>query len=166
VQIIDIEIAREDSKWLEYSAINEAYFVEPILRVLKEHDNFSSLTKVELSILLTNSERMSSLNNQFMGKNYPADVLSFPEEDLHWRELSEFHPDKEICLGEIAFGFNEIQQSAKERNINFLHHFMHLTIHSILHLVGYDHQDEQDSDAMEALEVKILEQFGINNPYL
>ena len=70
-----------------------------------------------------------------------------------------------MYLGDIAFGYEVIALEAKNKLISFQDHFKHLVIHAILHLIGYDHIKDKDAQAMESLEIQILEGIGIKSPY-
>lgn len=68
-------------------------------------------------------------------------------------------------LGDIAFGYQTIDKQALEQNKNFKDHFIHLLVHSVLHLIGFDHQTNEETDIMKNLEIKILKDFSISSPY-
>ncbi|KAJ6645140.1 Endoribonuclease YbeY [Pseudolycoriella hygida] len=96
---------------------------------------------------------MLNLNSQFCGKGKATNVLSFPDIELDFRHLLEFTPNLDyMYLGDIAFGYEIIQSEAISQNKSFRDHFMHLLVHSILHLLGFDHQDDEEAIIMENLE--------------
>jgi len=99
------------------------------------------------------------LNLQYRGRPRPTNVLSFPA------ELPEAVAE-EPCLGDIAVCAPIVDAEAGEQPKEPENHWAHMIVHGVLHLLGYDHQTHREADAMEALEVKILERFGISNPYL
>ena len=68
-------------------------------------------------------------------------------------------------LGDLAFGYEAIDDEAKEQKIIFHDHFTHLAVHGILHLLGYDHIEDDAAEIMEGIEIKILQETGIANPY-
>jgi probable rRNA maturation factor len=70
-----------------------------------------------------------------------------------------------MYLGDVAFCYSKIKQEAADQNISFKDHFIHLFVHSILHLLGFDHDNEEDADVMESLEVDILKDLFIASPY-
>jgi probable rRNA maturation factor len=116
----------------------------------------------EISVLLTDSKRMHALNKQFRQKDKPTNVLSFPFEDDEDIDEDE---EGSLYLGDVAFGYDIIEQESKDKGISFLNHFTHLIVHSTLHLLGYDHETEDDAYEMEDLEIEILSTFNIKNPY-
>lgn len=93
------------------------------------------------------------LNSHFRKKNYATNVLTFVYDDIQ-----PLTGDIVLCAGIVR---NEAQQQRK----NLLAHYAHLTIHGILHLQGYDHEDETEADIMEQLETQILFRLGYDDPY-
>jgi probable rRNA maturation factor len=163
---IDVEIAIEYSKWDDFPEFSPEYFAKTASSVLSRYQNLTKIPEFELSVLLTEDKKMAELNNQFRNKNKATNVLSFPDIEINWRRILEFKTNSEyIYLGDIAFGYETIEKEAEEKSISFQDHFRHLLVHSILHLIGYDHIDDEDAEAMENIEVEILDGFGINSPY-
>jgi probable rRNA maturation factor len=70
-----------------------------------------------------------------------------------------------MYLGDIASSYQTIKHEATLKSIGFQDHFKHLVIHAILHLIGYDHMNEEESKAMENIEIEVLDSFGIDSPY-
>ncbi len=71
----------------------------------------------------------------------------------------------DLALGDIIFALETIQLEALEQEKPLAHHLTHLAIHGTLHLLGYDHEDDDEAEIMEALEIEILRQMGIDSPY-
>lgn len=107
-----------------------------------------------LSVLLSHDRRIRKLNRDFRGKDYPTNVLSFPSDE-----------DDNTYLGDIAIAYETLQRECAEQEKPFDDHFRHLLLHGILHLLGYDHETDEDAEEMENLEINILEDIGIKNPY-
>ena len=163
---IIVEIAQESDEWDNVPYVDESLFSEIASIVLARYPNFSKVKELELSILLTGARQMQSLNNEFRNKDKATNVLSFPDIEIGWRKIVEFIPDSGyMYLGDIAFGYEVIALEAKNKLISFQDHFKHLVIHAILHLIGYDHIKDKDAQAMESLEIQILECIGIKSPY-
>ncbi len=115
------------------------------------------LTEVELTLRLVDSEESRKLNSRFRGKNQPTNVLSFP---------AELPPGLDIpLLGDIVICAPLVNEEAAVQGKSLQAHFAHLVIHGVLHLQGYDHQDNQQAAEMEALEVELLNSLGFANPY-
>lgn len=161
-----IEIAQESGDWAVHKDIKQPVFLEITEHILSRYPNFAYVQNIELSILLADNTKISALNSEFRGKNKPTNVLSFPDMEINWRDIVEFPVDNEyMYLGDVAFGYQIIADEALDKGISFEDHFKHLLIHAILHLIGYDHIEDDDAQVMEALEVDILKHFGIASPY-
>lgn len=118
----------------------------------------------EIGIMLTSDIEVQKLNHKFRYQNKPTNVLSFPAEADEHDAL--FASDELPYLGDIAMAFETLEREAQAQNKKIEHHFIHLIIHSILHLLGYDHILEHEAQAMEAIEIDILATIDIENPYL
>lgn len=120
---------------------------------------------VEVAIRLTDDEEVHALNRDFRGKDKPTNVLSFPQVQADLLETLSNSDDGEILLGDIVLARETCAREADEKGISLEDHAVHLIVHGMLHLVGYDHMDDASAAAMEALEVKALASLGIANPY-
>jgi probable rRNA maturation factor len=109
-------------------------------------------------MLFSNDAQIQALNKQWRGFDKPTNVLSFPAAE---RAI----PDQPLPLGDIILSFQTMQREALEENKTFEHHTLHLIIHGFLHLLGYDHEEEEEATAMEFAEIKALDTLGIANPY-
>lgn len=123
--------------------------------------DFFDLPTTSLSILLTDDENIRSLNQHFRGMDKPTNVLSFPAGEDELDEGDEAH----VALGDIAIAYETVLRESKEGEIATHDHVAHLIVHGVMHLLGYDHETDDDADEMEALEIAILGHFGIANPY-
>jgi len=111
----------------------------------------------ELTLRLVDDQESRRLNLQYRGKDRPTNVLSFP-----------FEVPPEIAsnlLGDLVISAPLVAQEATEQGKAVEAHWAHMTVHGILHLLGYDHQDEQQAAEMEALEIGILVGLGYRDPY-
>ncbi len=119
----------------------------------------ASSSKSELSLLFTGDEAIRQVNRKWRGMDKPTNVLSFPA-------VSDADPARlPPVLGDIVFGVETIAREAKLEDKPFDHHLIHLIVHGLLHIFGYDHEQEPDAKAMEALEQRILETLAIPDPY-
>lgn len=105
----------------------------------------------EIALLLTDDADMRRLNKQFRNRDAPTNVLSFPGAGS--------------SIGDIALGLETCTREAAEKKISLYDHAAHLIVHGMLHLVGFDHQSDEEADAMERKEAEILESLNIANPY-
>ena len=112
----------------------------------------------ELVIRVVDANESQKLNKTFRDKDCPTNVLSFPA-DIQL-------PEGPTILGDIAICLPVVKREADEQSKRFDQHFAHMVVHGCLHLMGYDHEDEDDADQMEAKEIGILENLGYPNPYL
>lgn len=113
----------------------------------------------EVSIVLGDDSFVQELNRTYRGQDRPTNVLSFPNDD-------ENGPDDAACLlGDIVLAYETIMREAGEQNKNLADHLSHLCVHGLLHLLGHDHQTPAEARRMETLEISILAELGIADPF-
>jgi probable rRNA maturation factor len=116
----------------------------------------------ELAVLLTDDAGIRTLNSNWRGIDKPTNVLSFPA----LQPTGAGGPDDAPhMLGDIAIAYETARKEADDEQKPFDHHLSHLAVHGFLHLIGYDHEKDDEAEAMEALETEILAQLGIPDPY-
>jgi probable rRNA maturation factor len=103
------------------------------------------------TILLSGDKKLRALNRDFRGKDKATNVLSFPASDGY--------------AGDIAIAYGVTAKEARDTGKAFADHAVHLAVHGVLHLAGYDHERPRDAKVMEPLEVGILKRLGIADPY-
>ena len=119
---------------------------------------------VELSIRLASDAEVHAHNAEWRGKDKPTNVLSFPmAESGALAEPSASGP--ELMLGDIILASGVCAAEAGEKSIPVDQHAAHLMVHGTLHLLGYDHMDEESAADMEAREIRALARMGIADPY-
>ena len=111
----------------------------------------------ELSIRIVGVREGHALNRQYRGKDYATNVLSFPVELPHGVASP--------LLGDLVICAPVVMREAREQHKASRDHYAHLTVHGVLHLLGFDHQNERDAVRMEALEIRILATLGVADPY-
>ncbi|SDW55086.1 rRNA maturation RNase YbeY [Roseicitreum antarcticum] len=158
----------EDDRWsaldLEAMALNAA---QAVLSHLGH-----SVVCVELSVLACDDARIAGLNGDFRGKPAPTNVLSWPTWDLS-ADADGDRPEAPEPgtvadaepLGDIALAYDTCAREAVEQEKRFGDHVVHLLVHSVLHLLGYDHIRDKDAALMEELERQILATMGVSDPY-
>ncbi len=151
----DLEIPLED--FIEAHVRTVLYTIE--IPVLEKAE------MVDVSVVLMNDAMIQSINHEYRGKNKPTNVLSFPQltvEEIKSRDLNinEFLP-----LGDILISYETIVQEAKEQEKDFDAHFAHMIIHGMLHLLGYDHLEDDEAEEMEHVETLIMTGLGYKAPY-
>ena len=118
--------------------------------------------EAELAIMLTDDSGIRTLNNNWRGIDKPTNVLSFPALPPTGGSGPD---DAPRMLGDIAIAYQTTRKEADDEHKPFDHHLSHLAVHGFLHLIGYDHENDDDAEAMEGLETEILAQLGIPDPY-
>lgn len=117
----------------------------------------------EMAVILVGPEQMAAYNAQFMERSGPTDVLAFPLEDLTpGRPPVRVANQPPLSLGDVFLCPAEIRSRAAEYGWEFEDYLALLTVHGILHLLGYDHQDDASADTMERRERELLESSGRN----
>jgi probable rRNA maturation factor len=119
-------------------------------------------SEAELAVMLTDDGGIRTLNKNWRGLDKPTNVLSFPALQLTTERSSQ---DAPRMLGDIAIAYETTRREADDEQKRFDHHLSHLAIHGFLHLIGYDHEKDQDAETMETLEREILAQLDIPDPY-
>ena len=116
-----------------------------------------NLSEISINLRIINDKEMTELNRKFRNKDSSTNVLSFTNEDI----------SKQITnnLGDIAISYEYVECEAKEQDKKFDDHVVHMFIHGIYHILGFDHKDDLMADEMENKEIILLKKLNINNPY-
>ncbi len=151
-----IEVEVEDPAWADtlpdVQAIVERAGAAALDSLMSEDGEIDAEPVV--AVLLADDESVADLNQRFRGKAGPTNVLSFPAP-----------PNPEGQIGDIALAYGVCAREAADQGKTLEHHLSHLTVHGVLHLLGYDHESDGEAEAMEALERSILETLGVPDPY-
>ncbi|MBN7138481.1 rRNA maturation RNase YbeY [Lysobacter enzymogenes] len=120
------------------------------------------IREADLAIRIVDSKEGRSLNRHYRGRDYATNVLSFPA------EMPEGLPKgvKLPLLGDLVICAPVVAREAREQKKALNDHYAHLTVHGVLHLLGWDHEDEREAECMEQLEREILATLGVEDPYL
>ena len=124
---------------------------------IDEFISYFSVEKIDVEVSFCNAEQIKDLNYKFRKKDYKTNVLSFPAKSSIGIQNA--------CCGEVIICYEVLNNEAKESSKNVTNHFKHLLIHSLLHLLGYEHDKENDAILMESEEIKFLSKIGISDPY-
>ncbi len=150
----NVDIQVRDRRFFEYKK-----GLKPFChRIIKKAWNDQE--PAEISLVLADDEFVHQLNREYRGKDCPTNVLSFETDD---RPSEVGVP---WLAGDIIVSFDTVLKEAQAQDKSFESHLAHLIIHGTLHLQGYDHLTETEAQEMEALEVKLMQEMGYQNPYL
>jgi probable rRNA maturation factor len=147
-----ISVLVEEDGWRKAGS-NLVSAVKQAARLALARSQMSGRLQTELTVLLTSDARIRALNKQHRGKDKATNVLSFQTV----AGLS--------YLGDIAVAYGTALREAEAAGKPLLDHSVHLVIHGVLHLLGYDHEESKAAEIMESLEAEILAQMGIAHPY-
>jgi probable rRNA maturation factor len=125
----------------------------------------AAATPIEISVRFTSDAEVHALNRDYRGKDKPTNVLSFPMADPELLAKNANGDGIEILLGDIVLAYETCAREAGERAIAIRDHAAHLLVHGTLHLLGYDHADDEEAEAMETAERRALARLGIADPY-
>lgn len=122
---------------------------------------------VEISVMLTDNEGIQALNALHRNIDRPTDVLSFPMFDYDengeiMEDYAEFNEMGDLCLGDIVISLERAKEQAEDYGHSFVREVTFLTVHSMLHLLGYDHMTPEDEEEMFGYQNDILEEMGIS----
>ncbi len=132
----------------------------------------NSTPKLSIVLRFVNREESKTLNHAYRHKRYATNVLSFPFDEPEFTtdmaDLNEALAQhlQQQHLGDIVLCEQIVQKEAREQHKTLKQHWAHLIVHGVLHLQGYDHQQAEEAELMESLEIKILQGLGFDNPYL
>ncbi|PFH08822.1 putative rRNA maturation factor [Collimonas sp. PA-H2] len=117
------------------------------------------LAPAELTVRFVDAEEGRALNRDYRGKDYATNVLTFAYSE------DQEEDDNGVTQADIILCTDVLEREAKEQNKTVVEHAAHLVVHGVLHAQGYDHEDEEEANEMEGLEIEILEALGWPNPY-
>ena len=130
------------------------------------HSRFATAPFVtEVAVRLTDDAEVQRLNKAFRGKDAATDVLSFPMIQPDLLDAQSNTDDGEVILGDIALAVGVVARAADAKGVTLADHVTHLVVHGTLHLLGFEHDDPAQADAMEDIERAALERLGVADPY-
>ena len=151
---LDVAVVRHDDAW-RAAGVSDA-MLAGAARAAFDAAMPSSSGTYEISILLANDAEMRTLNRTWRGKDAPTNVLSFPASD---------DPSEPGLLGDVAIAYETTLKEAQVTGIMFSDHVAHLVMHGALHLLGFDHINNDEAEKMEDVERRALASLGIADPY-
>ena len=121
------------------------------------------IREADLAVRIVDTKEGRALNRHYRGKDYATNVLSFPAEIAEGVKMPKGF--KMPLLGDLVICAPVVAREAKEQKKKLAAHYAHLTVHGTLHLLGWNHEDDREAEAMEQLERDILAELGIDDPY-
>lgn len=166
----ELNLDVEEEGWLKalpsLQELSEQVF-DNVLTYVKAHEDIDFLQMdkpICVNLALSNDENIHALNAEFRHMDKPTNVLSFANIDDESFE-EEIKTSPQIELGDIMIALETMQREAKEKGISLHDHYCHLFAHGLLHLLGFDHMEDDEAEYMESFEIAILAQMNIENPY-
>ena len=155
---LEIDLAGLEEGW---DALPDAAgHITAAVAALASHPALAAELPAQACIALSSDAEVRALNRDWRGKDRPTNVLSFPAADGSAQELGAPR-----FIGDVVLARETILAEARELGIPAAHHLQHLTVHGLLHLLGFDHEDDGMAQDMEALETAILATLGVPDPY-
>jgi probable rRNA maturation factor len=146
-----LEIGNETEGYEEKIDISS---IEEYIKGVLEEEYPEAKKPVYISILLTDNENIQIVNRDYRGKDSPTDVISFAYHE------TEFEVGPYDTLGDIVISLERVEEQAKDYGHNFQREFYYVLTHGVLHLLGYDHIEDEDKDIMREKEEEILKKHG------
>ncbi|WP_208437764.1 rRNA maturation RNase YbeY [Bartonella taylorii] len=154
--MITIDITIENSGWNDEKMLYN--ITEKALTTTMHHLSLENVVS-EVSLLFTDDKHMAQINAQWRNKNEPTNVLSFPAFPLKVGQTPG------LILGDIIIAREIVALEASTEGKLFQDHLTHMIVHGVLHLLGYNHETDEEADQMEKLEKEILQKLCIKDPY-
>jgi len=118
---------------------------------------YEQIEKCSVNLKIMNDKEMQKLNKKFRSKDVSTNVLSFTNEDISKSITGD--------MGDIAISYEYLKKESEELDVDFDDHMIHMLIHGVYHILGFDHESNKMAELMENKEIKLLEKLNIRNPY-
>ena len=158
---LDVEVVRRGDDWDRVSDATLALAAKAAF----ENVPARHAQDYEVAIALVGDDEVRELNRTWRGQDKPTNVLSFPAGDDSAVPAQGEASGTPLPLGDVILGFQTVAREAKEQDITLGDHACHLTVHGVLHLLGFDHDTPAQAEEMEGLERRVLAELGIDDPY-
>lgn len=157
-----VDLAIEARGWPDERTLT-SWFDAALRAASEELALGDGLAMGEISVVLCDDTSMQAINREHRGQDKPTNILSFP--GLEAKELADMTGATPFLLGDLVFAVETIEREALAAGVSVHHHMVHLIVHGFLHLLGYDHELDNEAEAMETLETRILANLDIPDPY-
>ncbi len=148
---LTIDVIRKDARWTQREEAQVRQAAQRAFARAFDDAVSESADSCEMALVLADDAFVQDLNARFRDVNRPTNVLAFPA--------------AAPLLGDVIIARDILYREAEDKRISIHAHLAHLTVHGTLHLLGFDHDDDQNADKMESLEIAILAELDIANPY-
>ena len=163
---ISIDLLIQDRSWKSQKEVNKKLMEDIFKLVLNYLKIPMCKNTIEISITLSDDENIRTLNRDYRHRDKSTNVLTFSLYEKKSDVIKDIKKLPCMALGDIIFSYDTIEKESKEQNKTFLNHFIHMLVHSYLHLFSYDHIEKKEQDEMEKIEINILKSINIDNPYI
>ncbi len=154
-----LERVDDDGDWETFGPVDD--LIAAVGRMLADAPELADALPASAAVALSSNAAVRELNAAYRGKDAPTNVLSFPAPALPPGITAEGPRE----LGDVVLALETLVDEAKAAGVPPTHHFQHLLVHGVLHLMGYDHETDAEAERMEALETALLARLGIPDPY-
>ena len=150
---VDLQLASDNQQALPELAQVEKWISTAILKVSDQKRDLA-----ELTVRIVDCEESQQINADYRGKDKPTNVLSFPFQNPPGITLP--------LLGDLVVCKTVVEQEATEQQKPLISHWAHMLIHGTLHLLGYDHIEDEEAEVMESIETELMIELGFSDPYI
>lgn len=167
--VLELDIVRDAGDWAPFEPVEAT--IEQAARAAARHPGVLAalpVDRVSICIALSTDEAVRELNRQWRSKDSPTNVLTFPAPPIVPPGLpasADGAASGPPFLGDIVLAAQTVSREARDMRSSPRHHLQHLVVHGLLHLLGFDHEQDAEATAMEALETEILATIGVADPY-
>jgi probable rRNA maturation factor len=161
-KLISVEVSVHCDAWLAACPGADALAVAAARAALSRTARPAAGAPLILALILTDDAEQRGLNRAYRGRDAATNVLAFAITDPASASSPVGAP---VLLGDVVLAFATVEREAVEQEKPLAHHLVHLVVHGVLHLLGFDHQNAVEAAAMEAREVEILKTLGVPDPY-
>ena len=164
---LNIDYVIQSLEWHDFIVMHKekiSYIIETTFK--KANISLNKGITNNISLTFVDDDEIRNINSEWRNKDKPTNVLSFPSFEREEMQNKAYLNVPFNEFGDIIIAWHYCQNEADNANISFEEHIFHMVIHGILHILGYDHINQEDALVMEALEVQVLNDHGMQNPYV
>jgi probable rRNA maturation factor len=167
--LITIDILQDDAQWdnvpFDLDAVTKQACNATYDHLRAQGRWPDMIETAELALTLTNDTAIQTLNHHYREKDKATNVLSFPAIDFDNDDPAFLALQSPVPLGDIVVAYETLDREKDEQDKSLKDHYTHMIIHGLLHLMGYDHIEDDEAEEMESLEIEVLSALAIENPY-